>query len=249
MSADAAPIRVSVIIPALEEEHWLPLLLSDLARQTLKPAEILVVDGGSADRTRDVAATGGATVIASPRGVGHQRDLGGHTATGNLLVFLDADTRLEPGTLAALVAAFTQKRADCACPRFRPWRSTVAIRAIFAVFNAMFWLLQKLVASGAGCCIVVTAAHFQRIGGFRSDTVYDDIAFIRAASRAGRFSILPVDVFVSDRRFRREGTLVVLLRWLALCPFFFLGIFKIQRLIPYRFAHYQEKSENQPLER
>lgn len=239
MNAEARLPRLSVVIPALEEERWLPLLLADLAAQDRRADEVIVVDGGSNDRTRELATQAGATVLSSPRGVGRQRDLGGRMAKGELIVFFDADVRLEPKkTLGQLEAAFLAKKCDCACPRYRPWQSTPAIRAGFAFFDSIFRLFQYLSPSGAGCCIVVTKMHFEKSGGFRHDTVYDDIAFIRAAGRHGRFRMLPVDVFVSDRRFRKEGTLMVFGRWLALAPFFFLGIFNIERLIPYRFAHY-----------
>ncbi len=104
---------VSVIIPARNEEHNLPTLLRSLASQPVKAREILVVDDGSTDRTAEVARQLGATVIGSkplPDGwhgktwACHQ---GAQTATGNLLLFVDADTWFEPDGFARILSGYT----------------------------------------------------------------------------------------------------------------------------------------------
>jgi len=233
--------RLSVIIPTLEEEHFLPLLLADLRTQTYQPYEIIVVDGGSRDRTRELAAPF-AQVLEHVPGVGGQRQRGGEEARGDILVFLDADVRLAPDTLWQLISSFGEKGCKVACPRYWPASSTVSIRLIFIFFDVLFWLLQKVVPSGAGPCILVTRERFRQSGGFRTDTAYDDIAFIRRAARLGSFSILPVVVQVSDRRFRREGTAWVFCKYVALSPFFCLGWFRAANIIRYKFAHYQSSS-------
>lgn len=231
--------RISVIIPTLQEERLLPLLLADLHAQTLRPDEILVVDGGSTDRTCELAAPC-ATVIKAGRGVGLQRGLGVERATGDILICFDADVRLEPQTIERLVHAFLRKRCDVACPLYWPIQATLFVRTTFLFFNSLFWLFQFIAPSGAGCCIVITRAHALRAGNFRTDTLYDDIALVRKAGRMGRFRMLPVWVGVSDRRFRKEGSVQVFARWLLLSPFFLLGIFRIQKIIPYTFAHYDD---------
>ncbi len=234
------PHRISVVIPTLQEESLLPLLLEDLRVQTLPPHEILVVDGGSTDRTRVLAAPF-AIVIEGERGTGRQRALGVERASGDLIICLDADVRLDSCAVERMTDEFRRKRCTVACPLYWPMKSTAFVRFTFLFFNGLFLLFQRLAPSGAGCCIVITRKQALMAGNFRFDTPYDDIALIRKAGRMGRFRMLPVWVGVSDRRFRKEGALWVFLRWLALSPFFVLGIFRIQNIIPYTFAHYQEQ--------
>lgn len=233
---------ISIVIPALQEEHYLPLLLRDIAAQTLRPVEVIVVDGGSSDRTVELAHQHGARVIQTHRGVGHQRSHGGQHARGDILVFLDSDVRLAPNFLAQAVPLFIRRRYAVACPWYWPHGSTIAVRACFACFGGLFWLLQKISPSGAGCCIIVTRSLFERCGGFRSAHTYDDICFVRRAARRGRFGILPVRIHVSDRRFRHEGTVRVILKYLFLSPFFFVGAFRLANIVRYRFAHYHHRS-------
>jgi 4,4'-diaponeurosporenoate glycosyltransferase len=104
---------VSVIIPARNEQHNLPTLLRSLASQAVKPREILVVDDGSTDRTAEVARQLGATVIASKllpdgwRGKTWACHQGAQAATSDVLLFVDADTRFEPGGLARILSIYT----------------------------------------------------------------------------------------------------------------------------------------------
>jgi len=111
----ASPVQslaISIVIPARNEEDNLPTLLRSIASQSVRPLEIIVVDDGSTDRTAAVACEYGATVVASqplPDGwlgktwACHQ---GAGAATGDLLLFADADTWLEPEGLARVLAAY-----------------------------------------------------------------------------------------------------------------------------------------------
>lgn len=125
---DCAPARaVSVIIPARNEEHNLPTLLRSLAAQSVQPCEILVVDDASTDRTAEVARQHGATVIPSRplpegwRGKTWACHQGAQAATGELLLFLDADTWFEPEGLGKVLAAWQSRYVvqPSGCPSAR----------------------------------------------------------------------------------------------------------------------------------
>jgi 4,4'-diaponeurosporenoate glycosyltransferase len=112
-AAPAGPATVSVIIPARNEEHNLPALLHSLASQPVKAHETLVVDDGSTDGTAELARQLGATVIASQplpdgwRGKTWACHQGAQAASGELLLFVDADTWFEPGGLARILSGYT----------------------------------------------------------------------------------------------------------------------------------------------
>ncbi len=112
----ASPTRslpVSVIIPARNEEHNLPTLLGSLASQPMPPSEIIVVDDSSTDGTAELARGLGMTVIPSQplpegwRGKTWACHQGAQAATGEVLLFVDADTLFEPGGLERIVANYT----------------------------------------------------------------------------------------------------------------------------------------------
>lgn len=111
-AAHPAP-SVSLIIPARDEEHNLPTLLGSFSSQSVQPREIIVVDDGSTDRTAELAQQFGATVLASQplpegwRGKPWACHQGAQAATGDLLMFLDADTRFEPEGLPRVLSGYT----------------------------------------------------------------------------------------------------------------------------------------------
>ncbi|OYV04320.1 MAG: glycosyl transferase family 2 [Verrucomicrobiales bacterium VVV1] len=104
---------VSILIPARNEAHNLPKLLASLQRQSFRPMEVIVIDDGSTDATAEIAATFGAKVIPSSplpegwRGKPWACHQGALLARGDLLMFLDADTWLEPDGLGKIMAGYT----------------------------------------------------------------------------------------------------------------------------------------------
>lgn len=104
--------QLSIIIPARNEEQNLPTLLRSLAAQSIRPREIIVVNDASTDRTAEVAREFGAQVLNSQplpagwRGKTWACHQGAQTATGELLLFLDADTWFEPDGLRRVLAEF-----------------------------------------------------------------------------------------------------------------------------------------------
>jgi 4,4'-diaponeurosporenoate glycosyltransferase len=106
-------MEISIIIPARNEEHNLPVLLRSIHAQAVRPLEVIVVDDGSTDRTAAVAREWGATVIASQplpegwRGKTWACHQGAQAARGELLLCLDADTWFEPDGLAKILARYS----------------------------------------------------------------------------------------------------------------------------------------------
>lgn len=98
----AAAGQVSIVIPALNEEKCIKQVVSEALNLQPRPAEVIVVDGGSSDRTIELAAAAGANVISSARGRANQMNAGAKVAKGDILAFLHADTHPPPDLVSIL---------------------------------------------------------------------------------------------------------------------------------------------------
>ena len=235
------PTKVSVVIPALNEEAHLGGLLSDLAVQTRAADEVFVVDAGSVDGTVSVAGRFPfVTLLAGHPPVDEGRNLGGFAASGEVVVFLDADVRLKEGFLEGLLGEFEGRGLEVACPRYVPQDgSTPTIRALHTFFNALFLASQHALPSGAGHCIVVRGDVFRGSRGFDPGLKFDDIEFVRRLSRGRSFGIVGETVYVSDRRYRKYGVARTFSRHLLMGVFFALGRFEWANHFDYEFGKHE----------
>ena len=230
--------KLSVVIPALNEEAHLGGLLSDLAAQTRPADEIFVVDAGSRDATVSVAKRFPfVTLLEGCPPVAEGRNLGGFAASGEVVVFLDADGRLEEGFLEGLLREFEGRGLDVACPRYVPQDgSTPTIRALHEFFNALFLVSQYALPSGAGHCIVVRGEVFRESRGFDPGLKFDDIELVRRLSRGRAFGMVGETVYVSDRRYKKYGVARTFSKHLLMGVFFALGRFDWANRFEYEFG-------------
>jgi glycosyltransferase involved in cell wall biosynthesis len=229
--------KLSVIIPTLNEECHVGALLSDVASQTRKPDEVLVVDAGSTDGTVALLRwLPSVKVLAGAPPVARGRNLGGRSATGDVLIFLDADVRLSGGFFERFLEEFEGRRLDVACPLYVPYSSTPAVEGFHALFNFVMKAVQGVSSSGAGHCIAVRGDLFRGSGGFDPHLKFDDIELIRRLSKGRRFGIVEERVFVSDRRYREQGVLRMILRYSLMALFFAFGKFAWANRIDYEFG-------------
>ena len=217
-SASASPDRpaVSVVIPARDEEYELPATLQSVAAAAadcsdlIGGLEVIVVDDGSIDRTAAIAADAGARVVAvSLHNIGAVRNAGAAVATGDILVFLDADTRLPSATLRAAVAA-VQAGAIGGGAGIE-WDQTPPLLA--RVSSTAFLLGWQTMARWAtGCFIFCRREAFAAVGGFDPQWLAAEeralsIALKREASRRGlKWVILRESVISSARKMRLFST-------------------------------------------
>lgn len=209
---------VSVVIPALNEERQLPVLLESLLACTRRPLEIIVIDGRSEDRTAAVVeefARGAPAGIAlrlltSPvRNVASQRNLGAASARHELLLFLDADTAVRDARdLDSLLDRFERGGYAAASCRFSPIERDRRGAVYYGLLYGFHKALERHDPYALGACIVTRRDVFERCGGFDPTIrVNEDAHYCRSASRVGRFGILPVTLGISTRRFRKHGYL------------------------------------------
>jgi glycosyltransferase involved in cell wall biosynthesis len=215
---------LSIIIPTLNEERHVGALLSDLAAQTRAPDEVLVVDAGSEDATREVVGRFAfADLLEGEPPVACGRNLGGRSAKGEILIFFDADARPPETFLANFLAEFERRRLDVACPLYFPYRSTRAIEAFHTLFNMITRASQGVLPSGGGTCIAVRGAVFRGSSGFDPGLKFDDIEMIRRLSRGRRFGIVEERLYLSDRRYRESGAARTMLQISLMGLFFVFG--------------------------
>ena len=215
--------RLSVIIPAVDEEACVPRAVAS-ARAAAPGVEVLVVDGGSRDRTREVAAAAGATVLDAPRSRGVQLDAGARRANGDWLVFLHADTRLEAGWNEALgglppevVGGAFRFAIDSPRRGYRPIEAGVALRC--RIFRLPY----------GDQAIFARRAAYEAVGGFPPLPLMEDVAFARRLARAGRLAFPKVRALTSCRRWERYGLVGATLRNWALLALY-AGGFAPERL-------------------
>jgi rSAM/selenodomain-associated transferase 2 len=193
-------MNVSVIIPALNEEKTIAATLQALT--ALRPFEIIVVDGGSTDRTVEICRQTGVEVLVSERSRARQMNLGAARARGEALLFLHADTRLPQSALSDIAAALGDPR--CAGGRFdvelegNHWM----LKIIAALIN---WRSRATGVGTGDQALFVRREIFERLGGFQDIALMEDIAFCRALKRLGDTACLRSRVVTSARRWESDG--------------------------------------------
>jgi rSAM/selenodomain-associated transferase 2 len=193
-------MKISVVIIALNEaEYILPCLLS--AKQQPGDLEIILADGGSTDGTRELARPH-ATIVTSRRDRAAQMNTGAQQATGEVLLFLHADSCLPPNAVPALQQALDDDRVVGGTFRLR-FDSPRPLLKFFAFFTRFRFRYFHYGDQG----IFVRRSVFQQLNGFRDLPLMEDIDFLRRMHRVGRVALLKLPVTTSARRFLEHGIL------------------------------------------
>ena len=199
-SRESKPPRLSVIIPARNEGPRIGAVLRQVRRG--KPWEIIVVDGQSTDRTPEIAAAFGATVICSRPGRGRQQQVGADAATGDVLVFLHADT-IPPRNFARhILRVLARPGVSGGAFRLRIDRKSRSLRLLERLVN---WRSRVLQMPYGDQAIFMTARTLRRIGSFPGLPVMEDFELVRRLRRLGRIEIAPACVVTSARRWIECG--------------------------------------------
>jgi rSAM/selenodomain-associated transferase 2 len=206
-------------VPVFNEELTIQRALDSVLR--LKPEEVLVIDGGSVDRTRQVAACAGVQLFGAPRGRARQMNHGAALARGDILLFLHADTRLPQSALDDIRDAMRN-------PKVAGGHFDVALDGagwMLRAVGTMISLRSRLsrVATGDQA-IFVRREVFAKLGGYPEIPLMEDIALSRALKRAGQVACLKSRVVTSARRWQKDGVWRTIFKMWTLKSLYLLGV-------------------------
>jgi len=235
-------MKLSIIIPAYNEEKYLPRLLKSISSQPLAVTfEVIVADAHSTDSTKMIAKAFGTKVITARQGLpAYARNAGARAASGEILLFLDADVVLPKEFLRKALTEFSKKKLDSAGCYFRPDNNKIFDRIIIeGVANAWCFAFQKIWPQTIGCCIFIKKKLHEKIRGFDETITFgEDAAYIKESAKAGgKFGILTgLKIPFSMRRMERDGRLRLALKSGALILQRIGG--EIRRDVNYKFGNY-----------
>jgi rSAM/selenodomain-associated transferase 2 len=218
---------ISVIIPTLNAERTLAHTLAALVPAVVEGIvqEAIVVDGGSSDGTRVIAEAAGTHLIDAPTGRGSQLEAGASHARGDWLLFLHADTVLEPGwaeeAQSFMERVQTGRRSQAAAffhfaldddglmPRFVEWLVGLRCHLLALPYGDQGLLISRNL--------------YNRLGGFRPLPLMEDVDLVRRLRR-GELVMLKSRAVTSGERYRREGYLARSLHNLGCVLLYYLRV-------------------------
>ena len=221
---------LSIIIPVLNEARALVATLAVLQPMRARGAEVIVVDGGSADDTVAIAADHVDQVLVAPKGRALQMNAGAHLASGEALFFLHGDSLPPADADQRILQAFAGGG--------RAWgRFDVRISGTSPLLRVVAWLMNRRsrlsgIATGDQG-MFMTRAAFAAAGGFPEIQLMEDIAMSRALKQLSSPWCLNEKITTSGRRWEKHGVLKTILLMWRLRAAYFLGADPAQLAVHY----------------
>ncbi len=211
---------LSLVIPTLNAAPQLAATLGALTPEC-NGIEVIVADGGSADETAMVARARGARVVSAPRGRGPQLRAGAAASSGDWLLFLHGDTRLDPGW-RALVDSFASDSGNA--ERAAAFRLALddPNRRARQIERAAAWRCRTFGLAYGDQGLLIARAFYQRLGGHPPLSLMEDVSLIRRIGRR-RLVLFDHSAVTSAERYRRDGWRARPARNLALLALYLLG--------------------------
>ncbi|WP_026104284.1 TIGR04283 family arsenosugar biosynthesis glycosyltransferase [Anabaena sp. PCC 7108] len=204
MNQNITTDRISIIIPALNEASNIKATLASTESST--NIEVIVVDGGSKDNTLQIAQSLGIKVISSQPGRAMQMNAGAAIASGEILLFLHADTCLPFGFDEMIRTTLQQSGTVAGAFALRINAPNWGLRLVEWGVRWRSHLWQMPYGDQA---IFLTKATFKQIGSFPELRIMEDFELIRQLKRLGKIAIVSVPVITSPRKWLKQGILTI----------------------------------------
>jgi len=204
----------SIIIPTLNEEINLPILLESITKQTDRDYEVIICDSGSKDKTKINSQVyfdklSSIQFIESKfRNVSMARNHGVSLAKGKYLIFFDADVEVGNDFIEKIKKYIDQYHLDMLTVWNRDKSNSIVGKLILGLLNWNMTLFQKIKPSANGPCMIIKKVVFDKIKGFDETIVFgEDFDLIQRAHKLkAKFAVFPIPIlYVSIRRFQKEG--------------------------------------------
>lgn len=233
---------ISIIIPSLNEEKYLPLLLESIKKQDFNDYEVIVADAGSKDKTIEIAKKYNCRII--PGGLPAKgRNNGAKVARGDLLFFSDADAVLPDNFFKRALKEFNDKKLDFASFGLLPHKGTKLKKITFNLFyNYYIFAVEKILPHASQGVLIKKPLFWELKGYDETITLAEDHDLARRAKKRANFGILRADkIFISDRRFKKDGWLNMGVKYFF-CELhmIFLGPVRSD-IFKYKFDHYNKR--------
>ena len=194
-------MQISIVIPTLNEAATLSKTLCRLKTQD-PPIDLWVVDGGSQDQTCQLAAEWGAQILHSDRGRADQLNQGAQHATGDILLFLHADTQLPPHFQTEIQGVLAQKGVVAGAFPLTIENAGWGLRWVAWWTNQRSRWLQLPYGDQA---LFLKRSQFEAIGHFPLFPIMEDFERVRRLRKQGKIGLAQSPVLTSDRRWRKLG--------------------------------------------
>jgi rSAM/selenodomain-associated transferase 2 len=212
--------KLSIVIPVLNEEVVIQETLSRL--QSESDIEIIVVDGGSQDRTVILAQALGIKVIISPLpGRANQMNFGAKEATGDIILFLHADTRLPSEYPKLISETLLNPKTIAGAFELVIDSQQKSLRLVETMINLRSRFLSLPYGDQA---IFLKTSIFQEMGGFANLLIMEDFEFVQRLKKRGKIAIAPAKVITSGRRWQKLGVFKTTLINQLIIIGYYLGI-------------------------
>jgi glycosyltransferase involved in cell wall biosynthesis len=234
--------QISIVIPTLNEERFLPKLLTSISKQRFKDYEVIVADAGSKDHTVKLAKEWGARVVKGGM-PGPGRNAGARAARSDMIFFLDADVELPDDFFEPALAEIEKKGLECATWGVYANDGDISYQLLFEVLSKAQRVGTKFGARLAGgFALFCTKRVFDEINGF-DETLFlsEDHDFVDRAADVGKYGFIStVTAGLSARRWQKEGGLKMGLKYLYSTLYMAVfGHIKTE-VIKYEFGNYGE---------